>query len=49
MMFCAKCSWTSKNSPSSTISEITSRMSYGFCGSSGTIESSASSIRSGSS
>ena len=27
MRFLAKCSWTSKNSPSSTISETTSRMS----------------------
>ena len=48
-MFGAKCSWTSRNSASSTISEITSRMSYGFEGSSGTIESSAASARSGSS
>src|SRR5919198_4273424 len=31
-MFWAKCSWTSKNSPSSTHREITSRMSYGLEG-----------------
>ena len=35
MMFFAKCSWTSKNSPSSTISATTSRMSYGLFGLSG--------------
>ena len=36
MMFFAWCSCTSKNSPSSTISRTTSRMSYGLFGLSGT-------------
>ena len=49
MMFRAKCSCTSKKSPSSTISDTTLRMSYGLFGLSGTIVSSSSSIRSGSS
>ena len=45
-MFIAKCSCTSKKSPSSTIRPTTSRMSYGLFGASGTIESSSVSIRS---
>ena len=49
MMFGAKCSWTSRNSPSSTVSRTTSRMSYGLFGLSGTTVSSSASIRAGSS
>ncbi len=47
MMFLAKCSWISKNSPSSTTSRMTLRMSYGLFGLSGTTVSSSASMRSG--
>ncbi len=40
-MFRAKCSWTSKNSPSSTVSLTTFRMSYGLFGLAGTASSSS--------
>ena len=43
MMFCAQPGWISRNSPSSTIGSMTSCMSYGCDGSSGTIVSSAAS------
>ena len=49
MMFFAWCSWTSKNSSSSTIFRTASRMSYGLLGLSGTTWSSSGSIRRGSS
>ena len=45
-MFFAQCSWTSKNSPSSTTRWITSLMSYGRLDSAGTMLSSAASMRS---
>ena len=46
MMFCAQPGWISRNSPSSTTRRRTSCMSYGSRGSSGTMVSSSTSIRS---